>query len=75
MRRKTVCHRRRNVALTKIKTSKDGCQKRREVMTFREAKEHLLYAFSGSLINDEDFALLYDLSSHFEKPELSLLGI
>ena len=32
-------------------------------MTFREAREHLLYAFSESLINDEDFALLYDLNT------------
>ena len=32
-------------------------------MTFREAKGHLLYAFSESLINDKDFALLYVLNT------------
>ena len=36
---------------------------RNTVMTFREAREHLLYAFSESLINYEDFALLYDLNT------------
>ena len=32
-------------------------------MTFREVKGHLLYAFSESLINDKDFALLYVLNT------------
>ena len=37
--------------------------KQNTVMTFREAKGHLMYAFSESLINDKDFALLYDLNT------------
>ena len=32
-------------------------------MMFIETREHLLYTFSESLINDEDFALLYDLNT------------
>lgn len=32
-------------------------------MTFREAKEQLLYTFSENLINDEDFVFLYDLNT------------
>ena len=32
-------------------------------MAFREAREHLLYAFSENVINGEDFALLYDLNT------------
>ena len=32
-------------------------------MTFREAREHFLYAFSESLINDKDLALLCDLNT------------
>ena len=45
-------------------SEKAGClNKQNTVMTFREAREHLLYAFSESLINDEDFALLYDLNT------------
>ena len=32
-------------------------------MTFREAREHLLYAFSESLINYKDLALLCDLNT------------
>ena len=37
--------------------------KQNRVMTFREAREYVLYAFIESLINDEDFALLYDLNN------------
>lgn len=32
-------------------------------MTFRGAREHLLYAFSENLINDEGFIFLYDLNT------------
>ena len=32
-------------------------------MAFREAREHLLYAFSENVLNGEDFALLYDLNT------------
>ena len=44
-----------NVALTKIKNSSKK--------TFREAREHLLYTFSESLINNEEFTLLFDLNT------------
>ena len=61
----------------KIETSEGGCHKRQEVttnkttvMTFREATEHLLYVFSESLLNGQEFALLYHLNTS-KKPGLS----
>ena len=39
------------------------CTVKRKMLTFREAREVLLYAISENMVSDEKFALLYDINT------------